>query len=244
MTCDEGRIVAFLNGQLSEADEQAFDEHLLSCEECWRAVREDRAARLALEQLRVPAPPGLADRVTVSVGLATRSRADSTASARSGPLGRAPRFRVGLGRPGRLLVGAALGLALVAALLGWALTARPASDPTQIASVVAMMSPKMVDRPALRSGEHFEFGGQAVAVQAYRVDGVTTLVATSDRPFPMPASSHLVAGSSSTAWMATRGPLALYGVNRAPGDERKSMFLVASMPMARLPEVAARLHLI
>ena len=107
-----GRIVAFLNGQLSEADEQAFDEHLLSCEECWRAVREDRAARLALERLRVPAPPGLADRVTVSVGLASPSRAESTASARSGPLGRAPLFRVGLGRPGRMLVGAALGLAL------------------------------------------------------------------------------------------------------------------------------------
>ncbi len=244
MTCDERWVVAFLNGQLPEADEQAFDEHLLTCESCWRAVREDRAARLALEQLRAPAPRGLADRVTVSVGLATRSRADSTASARTGPLGRAPVSRIGLGRPGRLLVGAAFGLALVGALLGWVLTGRPASDPPQIASVVAMMPPRTVDGPALRSGEHFDFGGQAVAVQAYRVDGFATLVATSDRPFPMPASSHLLAGSSSTAWMATRGSLALYGVNRAPGDDRKSMFLVSSMPMARLPEVAARLHLI
>jgi hypothetical protein len=96
----------------------------------------------------------------------------------------------------------------------------------------------------LRSGEHFDIGGQRIAVRAYRVDGVTTLVAVSDRPFPMPANSHLVAGSSSQAWMATRGSLALYCVNRPTGDDHHSMFLVADMPMARLPEVAARLHLI
>jgi hypothetical protein len=60
----------------------------------------------------------------------------------------------------------------------------------------------------------------------------------------MPGNSHLVAGSSSTAWMATRGSLALYCVNRPIGRDRTSMFLVADMPMARLPEVAARLHLI
>jgi hypothetical protein len=143
-----------------------------------------------------------------------------------------------------VLLGAALGLALVGTSIGWALTSRQASDPPQIASVVAMMAPKTADSSALRNGEHFLIGGQAIVVRAYRIDGATTIVATSDRPFPMPGNSHLVSGSSSRAWMATRGSMALYCVNHPIGDDRTSMFLVADMPMARLPEVAARLHLI
>lgn len=244
MTCDERQVVAFLNGQLSQAEEQGFDEHLLTCESCWRAVRQDRAGRLALERLRVSGPPGLADRVTISVGLASRPGADSPDSGRRWPPGRRFRLGFGRGRSGGLLVGAAFGIALVAALLSWTLSGSQSSDPPQIASVVSMMTAKTDDSTALRGGEHFDFGGQSVAVRAYRVEGVTTLVATSGRPFPMPASSHLLAGSSSTAWMATRGSLALYGVNRSPGDDRQSMFLVAPMPMARLPQVAAKLHLI
>jgi anti-sigma factor RsiW len=244
VTCDETRIVAFLNGELVEADQQAFDEHLLTCEPCWRAVREDRAARLALERLRVPAPPGLADRVTVSVELTARSPADGTGSQRPRRPGRGRTSRIGRGRWRPMLVGAALGLALVGGLIAWASTRHQGSDPPQIGSVVAMMAPKTANSPALRTGEHFVISGQAIEVKAYRIEGVTTLVATSDRPFPMPSGSHLVAGSSSGAWMATRGSLALYCLNHRVGDDRTSMFLVADMPMARLPEVAARLHLI
>ena len=70
MTCDEDRILAFLHGELSDADEQAFDDHLLTCESCWWAVREDRVGRLAIERLQAPAPHGLADRVAFSVDLA------------------------------------------------------------------------------------------------------------------------------------------------------------------------------
>jgi anti-sigma factor RsiW len=244
VTCDESRIVAFLNGELSKADEQAFDEHLLICEPCWRAVREDRAARLALERLRVPAPPGLADRVAASVELAARSKSDDMGSQRLRSPGRVLMSRIGRGRRGRILVGALLGLALVGGLIAWAVTSRQANDPPQISAVVAMMAPKTASTPALRRGEHLVISGQAMRVRAYHVEGATTLVATSDRPFPMPGNSHLVAGSSSGAWMATRGSLALYCVNHKVGDVHMSMFLVADMPMARLPELAARLHLI
>ena len=62
------------------------------------------------------------------------------------------------------------------------------------------------------------------------------------KPLPMPATSHLLAGSSLRAWMATDGTLALYGVNRPAGQP--SMFIVAAMPMAALPQVAAQLRLI
>jgi hypothetical protein len=246
VTCDDRRVVAFLNGQFSAAEEQAFDEHLLSCEDCWRAVQEDRGARMATERLRVPAPPGLADRVSVSVGLAARSRADHVTSASAYPSARGWRSvsRVWRGGAGRLLVGAAVGLAVVGVVLGWTLSGTQPSDPPQIAAVVAMTASKAADSPGLRSGEHFDIGGQTISVRAYRVDKVMTLVATSNRPFPMPANSHLVSGSSSTAWMATRGSLALYCVNRPAGDDDHSMFLVAAMPMTRLPEVAAHLHLI
>ena len=70
MTCPETRIVAFLAGELSNEEERRFDRHLLSCEQCWRAVQADRAAHFALDQLREPAPAGLHDRVTLAVALA------------------------------------------------------------------------------------------------------------------------------------------------------------------------------
>jgi putative zinc finger protein len=257
MSCDEHRIEAFLAGGLSDADEQAFDEHLLVCEPCWWAVQEDRAGRLAVDRLRVTAPPGLADRLTAAVDLAGKELGDETGHSRRRTGERGRRRAGGRGRRAggrgtdrvrsrtvrRFVAGTALAAVVVAGTLGWVLDEHPAGDPPQIADVAAMASARVANDPALRGGEHFDLGGQSVTVRAYRVGGITTVVATSATPFPMPASSHLVTGSSSTAWMATDGRLAMYGVNRLAGG-RESMFLVAAMPMARLPQVAAQLHLI
>ena len=85
MTCPEERLVAFLAGELAPEEERRFDEHLFGCEQCWRAVQADRAARLALEQLRQPAPAGLQGRVAASVALAA-----TEASQRPGRGGPAP----------------------------------------------------------------------------------------------------------------------------------------------------------
>src|SRR5438034_5991352 len=63
-------LAAFLAGELNPADARRWDEHLLECERCWRAVREDRAGRQAARLLRQPPPPGLADRVAFAVELA------------------------------------------------------------------------------------------------------------------------------------------------------------------------------
>lgn len=63
-------LAAFLAGELGPADARAWDEHLLACEQCWRAVREDRAGRQAAQLLREPPRPGLADRVGFAVELA------------------------------------------------------------------------------------------------------------------------------------------------------------------------------
>ncbi len=62
-------LAAFLSGDLDPADARRWDEHLLECERCWRAVREDRSGRQA-ELLRQPALAGLADRVRFAVELA------------------------------------------------------------------------------------------------------------------------------------------------------------------------------
>jgi len=61
---------AFLAGKLNPADARRWDEHLLACERCWRAVREDRVGRQAARLLHQPAPTGLADRVAFAVELA------------------------------------------------------------------------------------------------------------------------------------------------------------------------------
>ncbi|HUA94077.1 MAG TPA: zf-HC2 domain-containing protein [Acidimicrobiales bacterium] len=242
MSCDETRIAAFLNGELSDADEQSFDEHLVDCEFCWSAVQEDRAGRLAVERLQVPAPLGLADRVTASINLAgKRPVGEGATPVRLVSPARPDRAR---SRPRWLVPAAVLVVvALVAGTIAWTVNRHQASDPPQIAEVVAMAS-SGANSPPLRSGEHMDVDGQSLTVRSYRVEGITTLVATSAHPFPMPASSHLVAGSSPNAWMGTDGKLAMYGVNRPVGGGRESVFLVAAMPMARLPQVAAQLHLI
>ena len=56
---DHRLLIAFLAGELGPAEARRWDEHLLECERCWRAVREDRAGRQMAELLRQPAPAGL-----------------------------------------------------------------------------------------------------------------------------------------------------------------------------------------
>jgi len=242
VTCPEERIVAFLAGDLSGEEERSFDEHLLTCEECWQAVQTDRAARLALGRLRVPAPAGLTDRV--ALGVLVAAGAPAAPRGRPGPERLAARLRSLLGHPNPVGVAAAvLLIALAATGGGWLLARGPAStDPPQVAAVVAMIKPHTAPSPALRAGEHLMIARQPVMVRAYELKGEEALVATSARPFPVPKSSHLLSGSSSKAWMATKGHLSMYGVNRPAGEQ--SMFLVAAMPMAELPQVAANLHLI
>ena len=241
MTCPEQPILAFLVGELSPEEERRFAEHLLGCEHCWRAVQADRAARLALEQLRQPAPVGLQGRVALSVALAATE-------APTGPVilsrDRGPSFMRRTVAPHlRLVAAACLLVAVAAGGFGWLAASRSAApEPAQVAAVVAMMTPGSAPTTALRVGEHLVIGGQRLVVRAYQLEGTEEIVATSARPFHIPPTSHLLTGSSPRAWMATKGRLSMYGVNRPAGGE--SMFLVAAMPMAEMPQMAARLDLI
>src|SRR5690348_11413967 len=95
-------LAAFLAGELDPADAQQWDEHLLECEACWRAVREDRAGRQAAQVLRQSPPTGLADRVAFAVEVAAAGQtaaprhasppARSSRWARSGGWHRWPRL--------------------------------------------------------------------------------------------------------------------------------------------------------
>jgi hypothetical protein len=75
---------AFLAGDLDPAAAWRWDEHLLECEQCWRAVQENRDGRRAAELLRQPAPPGLADRVAFAVEVAAADRAAAQRRAHPG----------------------------------------------------------------------------------------------------------------------------------------------------------------
>jgi hypothetical protein len=78
-------LAAFLAGDVDPAAAWRWDEHLLACETCRRAVREDRAARRAAVLLRQPAPPGLADGVAAAVEAAAAGHTAGRRRARRGP---------------------------------------------------------------------------------------------------------------------------------------------------------------
>src|SRR5260370_7594421 len=78
-------LAEFLAGELNAARARRWDEHLLECEQCWQAVRENRAGRQAARLLRQPAPPGLADRVAFAVEVAAAGRAAAKRQPPPGP---------------------------------------------------------------------------------------------------------------------------------------------------------------
>ncbi len=106
MDSHDRMLAAFVAGDLGMADTRRWDEHLLECERCWRAVREDGDARRAAERLRLPPPPGLADQVRFArladLGAACRGRRRRRGvpgrGARARAIGRARTRAAGRGR--------------------------------------------------------------------------------------------------------------------------------------------------
>ena len=241
-------LAGFLAGELDPADAQRWDEHLLECERCWRAVREDRAGRQAAQMLRQPAPPALADRVAFAVELAAAARTAARRQAR--PPGRAP----GRGRRGRRLrwrlAGAgAVAAGLVATLLVVLLPGgrQAGSVPAVVAAVARYAqaippptgkqypqraAPVQVGRPVTVMA-----GGQQIVLRTWRLGGAEAVVAVSGHPFPMPARARGVSGQG-MAWSARLGRLGLYCLN-GPTSE----LVAAPVPAAQLAALAARLPL-
>jgi anti-sigma factor RsiW len=230
-------LAAFLAGDLDMAAAREWDEHLLECEQCWRAVREDRAARQAAELLRGPAPAGLADRVRFAVEVA--------ASAAARP--RQPRGGRRL-RHGQLAAGGALILGMAVTLVLILLPARHPAVPAPVAAVASYAqtvppparqpepgrraAPVQVGRPVTLTA-----GGQQIVMRIWRLGGTEAVVAVSSRPFPMPGGGQGTPGGG-MAWSARIGRLSLYCING-----RTSELVGAPVPFPLLAGLAARLPL-
>jgi len=230
-------LAAYLAGDLDPGSARRWDEHLLECDRCWRAVREDRAGRQAAELLRQPAPAGLADQVRFAVELA----AAGTTSRRQ------PRHRARL-RWRRLASAGTLALSLAVALLVLLSPGGPASMPASVAAVAryaeAMPPPAPQHEPGpgqpvapVEVGHPVTItaGGQQIVVRTWRLSGTEAVVAVSDRPFPMPSGAQSASGGG-MAWSARAGKLSLYCLNG-----KTSELVAAPVPAAELAALAARL---
>ena len=248
MDSHERVLAAFLAGDLDPADAQRWDEHLLQCERCWRAVREDRAGRQAAQVLRQPTPPGLADRVAFAVEMAAAARTGAERQAR--PPARA--LRRG-GHGGQLrwwLAGAgAVASGLVITLMVLLLPGGPqaGSVPAAVAAVARYaqaIPPRTGEQHPQRAAPvevghpvTVTAGGQRIVLRTWRLGGAEAVVAVSDHPFPMPAGAQGVSGRG-MAWSARLGRLGLYCLNG-----QTSELVAAPVPAAELAALAARLPL-
>lgn len=241
-------LAAFLAGDLDPVDAQRWDEHLLRCEQCWRAVREDRAGQQAAQELRQPAPPGLADRVAFAVEMAAAGRTAAPRSTRPDLLSRR-RARHDRRLRWRLAGAGAVAAGLVITLMVLLLPGgrQAGGVPAAVAAVAryAQAIPPSAGDQHLRHAALVEVGrpvtvtagGQRIVLRTWRVGGTEAVVAVSDHPFPMPARAQGVSGMG-MAWSAQLGKLGLYCVN-GPTSE----LVAAPVPAAELAVLAARLPL-
>jgi len=241
-------LAAFLAGELDPAETRRWDEHLLACERCWRAVREDREGRQAAQVLRQPAPPDLADRVAFAVEVAAAGRTAAPRrtgrgirSARRGRHGRRPRWR--LAGAGMLVAGVAVAL-LVALLPGGRQIGSAPAAVQAVARYAQAIPPPTAEQHPQRAAPvevgrpvTVTAGGQRIVLRTWRLGGTEAVVAVSDHPFPMPARAQALSGGG-MAWSARLGRLGLYCLNG-----RTSELVAAPVPGAELAALAGQLPL-
>ena len=246
MTDHDGLLAAFLAGDLDPGAARECDEHLLDCERCWRAVREDRAGRQAAALLRQPPPAELADRVAFAVELAgaaaTAPRLRWIAAAAAVTAGRAVRPRL---RWIAAATAVTAGLAVTVALVAPGGRA-PLPAPVAAVARYAEAVPRSAHYPGPGTGGQaapvevghpvtVTAGGHPMVVRTWRLGGTEVVVATSGRPFPMPPGAQGTSGGG-MAWVARAGKLSLYCING-----RTSELVAAPVPAAELATLAARL---
>ena len=241
-------LAAFLAGELDAAEARRWDEHLLECEACWLAVREDRTGRQAAQVLRQPAPPGLADRVTFAVEMAAGARAAAPQRARPGIRLRR-RARHGRRLRWRLATAGAVALGLVVTLVVTLLPGGHQAGGVPAAVAVVARYAQAIPPPV--GGQHSQptapvevgrpvtvtAGGQRIVLRTWRLGGIEAVVAVSGDPFPMPGGAQEVSGMG-MAWSARLGRLGLYCLNG-----RTSELVAAPVSSAELAALAARLPL-
>ncbi|MGH9277876.1 MAG: anti-sigma factor family protein [Acidimicrobiales bacterium] len=200
----DAQLVPYLAGDLAPGQAEAFEAHLVDCDDCWRAVSQDRRGRALAESLRELAPASLRDRVRMAV------EADTGQGGRS----RGPRRRVG----------AALAVAVIAVVAAaWAATV--AGDPREPASVAAVVDAARQPVPPAS----VVAAGETVVLERARLDGRDVTVGRAAVTFPMPDGASQSGEGLDAVWVAKRGDLTVVCLSR-PGN----LLLAASLPAERL----------
>jgi hypothetical protein len=230
----DSMLEAFLAGELRAAEARRFDEHLLECEACWRAIRDNRAGRLAAQLLHQPPPPHLSDRIAFAVEVAASAR----------PRARAGQLRSRLAGGGTVVLAAlAILLVLLPATRGTPAVPAALQVVTRYAQGIAPSPGPAGGQAGGRQGTPVEIGqpatvtagGQLIVLRTWRLGGTEAVVAVSQRPFPMPAGAT-PASVRGMAWSVRLGRLSLYCING-----RTSEIVAAPIPAAELPALAAQL---
>jgi len=233
-------LQAFLAGRLGSADARRFDEHLLECEACWQAVREDRAGRLAAQVVRLLAPPGLTDRIAFAVEVAASARSQRPPAKVLSGLG----WQLADG--GIAVIGVLVAMlvllpgvrgtpampAAVQAVARYAQTIAPPAGPLPWQAGARRTSPTEVDPPVSVTA-----GGQLIVLRTWRLGGTEAVVAVSQGPFPMPAGATDASGGG-MAWSSPVGKLRLYCLNG-----QTSELIATPVPAAELAVLAGQLQL-
>jgi hypothetical protein len=224
MDLHERQLMAFLAGDRDGEAGRTFDEHLIGCEQCWSAIREDRLGRAAASSLRESASPGLADRIALAIEIDEPPRAR--------------RRRVS----GLSVWTIAAAAAFVAVLLAVVVPSARSSESATIAAVLhsAQQLPSVgsssgSNAAAVLIGEPttLTVGDAQLVLTRYRLGTVELLVARSDRDFPTPNGARVVRHGA-MPWVANRGPLTLY----CPAPR---VIVAGPVSVTELPSLAARL---
>ncbi|MFN2506095.1 MAG: anti-sigma factor [Acidimicrobiales bacterium] len=201
---DDARLVPYIAGDLAPEQAEAFEAHLVDCDDCWQAVSQDRRGRALAESLRELAPVSLRDRVRMAVEVDT------------GQGGR-PRGR-------RQRVGAGLAVAVVAVVaVTWAATV--SGHPPEPASVAVVVDAARQPVPPAS----VVAAGETVVLERARLDGREVTVGRSDVAFPMPPGGSQSGEGLDAVWVAKRGELTVVCLSRPD-----NLLLAAELPAERL----------
>ena len=225
MECSEPRLIAFLNGDLDPAAASEVDAHLLECDRCWRAVRDDRMGRTAAAQLRSPVPATLTDRLTLAIELPQEHRRRRART----------RVAAGVSALGLVLLGS-----IATALYATSRDGHPSPDAvTQLVALSNRVPPAdtTTQGGAVQMGSTVttEIGGRPARVSYFASQGAVDVVATSSAGFVPPRDARPVT-LDAMAWHLQRGGVTIY-------CPRQDVLIAGRAPLAVLMQLAGQLHL-
>jgi hypothetical protein len=228
----ERAAAAYVTGEQRARARRRFEEHLVSCEDCWHEVQLGREGRRVAESVRELAPADLREDVRAAVALM------------GGAMPRPRRARIAW------RIGVALSAFLLATVAALSIRVLRPHEPSPIAAATAayrtglrvhdVTSTPGPDLSAegwsLAASGRSELGGMVVDAFMYRSEnGGHVLLFLSGQPFPV-ADGAVQRTSGPHGWTAS-----VDGISLACGDDSESYLLVGADPHT-LARVESGLH--